>query len=105
MYKIASVGDKDSVFVFGALGCVLFICETTQQAMSALKEISNGEYAIVFITEKLYLGCLDEVADFEHSGNYSIIPIPGVSENNGIGMKRVSGFVERAVGSDIVSNV
>ncbi|MEG1550917.1 MAG: V-type ATP synthase subunit F, partial [Oscillospiraceae bacterium] len=32
----------------------------------------------------------------------AIIPIPGVTGNTGIGMKKVSEFVERAVGSDIV---
>ena len=34
----------------------------------------------------------------------AVIPIPGVRGNTGIGTKRLSSFVEKAVGSDIIFN-
>ena len=103
MYKIAAMGDRDSIYGFASLGVGIFPVDDTTEAVRTLHRISDNGYAVIFITEALASQIQPELEHFKDSPLPAIIPIPGVSGNTGIGMKNVSEFVERAVGSDIVN--
>ena len=103
MYKIAVVGDKDSIYGFASLGLDIFPCDDEQAASKTVKELYKSGYGVIYITEELFEKLSEEVEHFRDMPLPAIIPIPGVKGNTGVGMKNVSVSVEKAVGSDIIS--
>lgn len=103
MYKIAAMGDRNSIYGFVSLGISIFPVDDSTQAIKTLRKISESGYAVIFITEALASQIQTEIERYKDEPLPAIIPIPGISGNTGIGMKQVSQFVERAVGSDIVN--
>ena len=53
MYRIAVLGDYDSIYGFAALGLDIFPEEDPEEAAKKLHELAGGSYAVVYITEKL----------------------------------------------------
>ncbi|WRS26296.1 V-type ATP synthase subunit F [Oscillospiraceae bacterium MB08-C2-2] len=102
MYKIAVLGDRDSIYGFAALGLEIFPVSGKEEAAEAFKALTQGTYAVVYITEATHLLLSEEIE--KHSGALlpAVIPIPGVSGNTGAGIRRVKKMVEQAVGSDII---
>lgn len=103
MYKIAAVGDKNSIYGFASLGITIFPVETSQQAVKTVRNLSQTGYGVIFITENIASQIQSEINRYNDEALPAIIPIPGVYGNTGLGMEQVSSFVERAVGSDIVN--
>ena len=104
MVKIAFLGDRESIKGFACVGVSIFPCETAEQAEKTLKEISGGEYGIIYITEEYALALSEIIEKFDERPFPAIIPLPGVKNNNGIGIHRLKASVEKAVGSDIIFN-
>ncbi|MEG1145791.1 MAG: V-type ATP synthase subunit F [Clostridium sp.] len=104
MYKIAVLGDRDSIYGFAALGLDTFPVTETEEAAKKLKALAEGEYAVIYITEALQAKLEVEINKYRTSHLPAIIPIPGVSGNTGMGMQNVKKSVEQAVGSDIIFN-
>ncbi len=102
MYKIAVIGDRDSIYGFAALGLSIYPCDEAKNASKTLKQLVKENVGIIYITEKLYSELLEELEQYRDLMTPAIIPIPGVSGNTGIGMADVSRSVEKAVGSDII---
>lgn len=105
MYKIAVMGDRDSIYGFAAIGLTPFPTTGKDEAKKVLKElVDGGEYAIVYIVESLAEELEKEISYYSDRMTPAIILIPGVSGNTGNGIKQVKQSVERAVGSDIIFN-
>lgn len=102
MYKIAVLGDKDSIYGFAALGLKIFPCEESKEAFHKLKQLVKENYGIIYMTEAFYSELGEELEEYRSMMTPAVIPIPGVSGNTGIGMRDVSRSVEKAVGSDII---
>ena len=47
MYKIAVVGDYDSIFGFAALGLDTFAVQTREEAAEKLHQLAQGGYGIM----------------------------------------------------------
>ncbi|MGN0468339.1 MAG: V-type ATP synthase subunit F [Acutalibacteraceae bacterium] len=103
MYKIAVMGDKDSVYGFASIGLEIFPVSDAKTATEKLRMTVEEKYAVVFITEALAHEIQSEIDKYSENVYPAIIPIPGVSGNTGDGLKNVSRFVEQAVGSDILA--
>ncbi|MFQ9916711.1 MAG: V-type ATP synthase subunit F [Flavonifractor plautii] len=100
-YKIAVLGDKDSVLGFKALGLDVFPAESAEEAKRTLHALAKENYAVV----------PDRGVRGPHGGGAlsaadaltpAIILIPGKDGSLGIGMANVKRAVERAVGADIL---
>ncbi len=104
MYKVAVLGDRDSIYGFAALGLDTYPVEDRDEAGKILKTLSEGNYAVVYITESLQAELENEIDRYTADYLPAIIPIPGVSGNTGMGIRNVKKSVERAVGSDIIFN-
>jgi len=104
MYKIAVVGDRDSIYGFAALGLDTYPVENREEAVKTLKTLAQGTYAVIYMTEAIVALLGDEVTAYSESRIPAIIPIPGVSGNTGAGIANVKKMVEKAVGSDIIFN-
>ena len=101
--SIAVIGDSESVKGFGAVGMDMFICDDPPSSPQLLKQIAeNDYYAIIYMTEEVFEASAKEREKLAERPVPAIIPIPGVRGNTGIGVKRLSRFVEQAVGSDIL---
>jgi V/A-type H+/Na+-transporting ATPase subunit F len=104
MYRVAVLGDRDSIYGFAALGLDTYPAEDREEAVKILKTLADGQYAVIYITEALQAELETEIDRYITDYLPAIIPIPGVSGNTGKGMRNVKKSVERAVGSDIIFN-
>ncbi|MFA5527947.1 MAG: V-type ATP synthase subunit F [Peptostreptococcales bacterium] len=104
MYKIAVLGDRDSIYGYAALGLNTYAVTSKDEALRILKTLVNEHYAIIYITEAWQSQLETEIDQYVTAPLPAIIPIPGVSGNTGKGMYNVKKSVERAVGSDIIFN-
>ena len=102
MYKIAVMGDRDSILGFGALGLDVFPAEDPQEARHTLHKLAREEYAIIYMTEQLASQLSAEIARYNDSVTPAIILIPGKSGSLGLGASALQSAVERAVGADIL---
>ena len=57
MYKIAVVGDYDSIFGFAALGLDTFPVTSRKEAEEKLETLAANEYGIIYITEAMAAEC------------------------------------------------
>ncbi|MDO4273938.1 MAG: V-type ATP synthase subunit F [Eubacteriales bacterium] len=102
MYKIAVIGDYDSIYGFAALGLDTFPAENPEKGRELFTRLTDGEYAVVYITEHLASQLKHEIDKFKGELLPAIIQIPGISGNTGAGVEGVKKSVETAVGSDIL---
>ena len=104
MYKIAVLGDRDSIYGFATLGLDTFPVLDASEGARTLMELAATDYAVIYITENLQAEISEVVDSYRTQRLPAIIPIPGVYGNTGRGMEDVKKLVEQAVGSDIIFN-
>lgn len=104
MYKIAVLGDRDSIYGYAALGLDTYPVKDSEEAARTLKTLAEGRYAVIYVTEALQAQLETEIDQYISEDLPAIIPIPGVAGNTGMGIRNVKKSVERAVGSDIIFN-
>jgi V/A-type H+-transporting ATPase subunit F len=104
MYKIAVMGDYDSIYGFATLGITTFAVDVNraEEAQKRLKTIIENGYGVVYITEQLASVLHEEIEKYADRLMPAIIQIPGVRGNTGNGISGVKKSVEQAVGSDIL---
>lgn len=103
MYKIAVLGDRESVLGFKVLGLDVHSAETVDEGRKILHRLAkDGETAIIYLTEQYASQMMDEVNKYKDEVMPAIILIPGKAGSMGIGMKNITDSVERAVGADIL---
>lgn len=102
MYRIAVLGDKDSVLGFKALGLDTFPVESVDEARRTLHDLARENYAVIYLTEQLGAEMEAELNRYKDQLTPAIILIPGKEGSLGIGMANVKKSVERAVGADIL---
>ena len=102
MYKIAVIGEYDSIYGFAALGLDTFPVSDPDEAKQKLHKLAEGAYAVIYITEALAAVLEHEVEKYREEILPAIIQIPGVSGNTGAGVAGVKKSVDQAVGSDIL---
>ena len=101
MYKIAVMGDRDSVLGFRALGLDVFFTEDTEGARRTLHRLAGEHYAVIYVTEQLAQNLTGDIARYKDAVMPAIILIPGKSGSLGLGEAGLKAAVERAVGADI----
>lgn len=102
MYKIAVLGDKDSICGFACLGAETVTVYDEATAKKEFDRLVNENYGVIYITE--YYGEIlkEEISLQENAVTPAVILIPGVKGNTGKGMENIGKAVERAVGSLIL---
>lgn len=101
MYKIAVLGDRDSVLGFKALGLDTYFVESAEEARHTLHRLARETYAIIYITEQLAADIGPEVDRYKTAVTPAVILIPGKTGSLGLGAQALQSAVERAVGADI----
>ncbi len=101
--NIAVIGDSESIKGFSAIGLDIFPCDSFEEASHQLRNIADSDnYSVIYLTEEVFNHTEKERERYEERISPAIIPIPGVKGNKNTGTKRLSSFVEKAVGSDII---
>ena len=91
-YRIAVIGDWESVMGFRAIGLDTYPVTSAAEAKERVKELAkDGECAVIYLTEQL----AREMSDV-------LILIPGREGSLGIGRDNIQRAIERAVGADIL---
>ena len=98
MYKIAVIGDKDSVLGFKALGVAAFPVTSTEGASQVLRKLAREKYGIIFITEQVAEPLTDYIEELGTRLLPSVVMIPnnagcgaGYAEDNA--MKKAIGAI------------
>lgn len=102
MYKIAVLGDYDSIYGFATLGLDTFPVKTHDEAAEKLHRLVANGYGIIYITESWAAQLKHEIDKYQEQITPAIIQIPGIAGNTGAGVAGVKKSVEKAVGSDIL---
>lgn len=103
--NIAVLGDSESIKGFSAIGLDIYPCYDSDEYSRILRNLADSEdYSIIYLTEEVFNLTEKERLRYEERITPAIIPIPGVKGNIDTGTKRLSSFVEKAVGSDIIFN-
>ena len=102
MYKIAVLGDYDSIYGFAALGLDIFPVESPEKAKKTLIQLAEEKTGIIYVTEAWAAVLKHEIDRYKDAVIPTVIQIPGVSGNTGQGIEGVKKSVEQAVGSDIL---
>ena len=73
MYKIAVVGDYDSIYGFATLGLDTFPVADRKEAEEKIEALASQEYGIIYITEALAAECKNVIEKYQEriTGDYS----------------------------------
>ncbi|ERJ79804.1 ATP synthase, subunit F [Peptostreptococcaceae bacterium oral taxon 113 str. W5053] len=102
MYKIAVVGDKDSVLAFRVLGIDVFIAYEKDETRKIIDKVADEGYGVIYITEQLASLIPETIARYYSKPIPAIILIPSHQGTLGIGMQNIVDNVSKAVGSNIL---
>lgn len=100
-YKIAVVGDKDSILGFKTLGATAFPATDPEKALQIFRRLVAEDYGVIFVTEELARDLQEPITELNRRFLPAVIPIPNSRGTLGIGMKAIQKNVEKAIGADI----
>ena len=103
MYKIAAIGDGDSMMAFRAFGINTVAVKEPHEAARAMRKLSEDS-AVIFVTEEIAEQIPKEIDRYKEQIAPAVILIPSGKGSKGIGLQAISTAVERAVGVDIFHN-
>ena len=101
-YRIAVIGDWESVMGFRALGLDTYPVTSVDEAKETVKELAKTDCAVIYLTEQLAKDMDDVISRYKDELRPAIILIPGREGSLGIGKSNIQRAIERAVGADIL---
>ena len=101
MYKLAVIGDKDSVLCFKALGVEVYTAVDGDDAKKLVKDLAEKNFGVIFITEALAKQIPETIDKYRSQMTPAIILIPSNKGSLNIGMADINKSVEKAVGANI----
>ncbi len=101
-YKIAVIGDKDSILGFKTIGVDTYPVTGAESGLSALKKLVAEDYGVIFITEELAQDLGDIIKELNKRFLPAIVLIPNSKGTLGLGMRQIKTNVEKAIGADIL---
>ena len=101
-YRIAVIGDWESVMGFRALGLDTYPVTSVAEAKEQVRELAKTDCAVIYLTEQLAKDMDDVISRYKDELRPAIILIPGREGSLGIGKSNIQRAIERAVGADIL---
>ena len=103
MYRVAVIGDKDSVLMLKALGVDVYTAVDGDGAKKLVNKLAKENVGIIFITEDFAAKIQDTIDKYREEMTPAIILIPSIKEDLGLGMADINKSVEKAVGANILN--
>lgn len=94
MVRMAVMGDTESIKGFAAVGLDIYPCDDPQEAVRRFRSLTGGEYGVIYITEAIFSLLDKEIRKLDEQPLPAVIPIPGLTGDTGIGVRRLSESVE-----------
>lgn len=101
-YKIAVVGDKDSVLPFKMIGFDMFDAKTGQAARLEIDRLAKEDYGVIYLTETLAQEIPETLERYRGQAVPALILIPNFKGSQGLGLQNVQDNVEKAIGQNIL---
>ena len=101
-YKIAVVGDKDSILPFKILGFDTFFCRQAQKAREIIDTLATQQYGIIYVTEPIAQLIPEVIAHYREKTIPVVILIPNYKGSLNIGLNNIQENVEKAIGQNIL---
>lgn len=101
MYKIAVVGDKESIFGFSAIGMDIYPAYEEDDVKRIIPKLIDDDYAIIYITENVSIKAEKFLEKLQKNKIPAIVTIPSNTGNLNYGEKRIKDMVQKAVGIEI----
>lgn len=101
-YKIAVVGDKDSILPFKMIGFDIFDAKTSRVARQTIDQLAQDNYGIIYVTESLAQEIPETLERYRSQAVPTVILIPNHKGSLGLGMQNIQDNVEKAIGQNIL---
>ena len=101
-YRVAVIGDWESVMGFRALGLDTYPVTRVEEAKERVRELAKTDCAVIYLTETLAKDMEDVISRYKDEVRPAIILIPGREGSMGIGKTNIQRAIERAVGTSIM---
>ncbi|MFC5631509.1 MULTISPECIES: V-type ATP synthase subunit F [Streptococcus] len=101
-YKIAVVGDKDSILPFKMIGFDIFDAKTSRVARQTIDQLAQDNYGIIYVTESLAQEIPETLERYRSQAVPAVILIPDHKGSLGLGMQNIQDNVEKAIGQNIL---
>lgn len=101
MYKIAVVGDKESIFGFSAIGMDIYPAYEEDEIKNLIPKLIEENYAIIYITENVSIKAKKYLEKLQKNKVPAIVTIPSNTGNLQYGENRIKDMVQKAVGIEI----
>ncbi|NLY39364.1 MAG: V-type ATP synthase subunit F [Firmicutes bacterium] len=101
-YKLAVIGDKDSILGFKTLGVATFPVTDSEAALSVLKRLVADHYAVILIAEEFARELGEVIDELNKRFLPAVVLIPNSKGSLGLGMQKIKSNVEKAIGADIL---
>ena len=102
VYRVAVIGDWQSVMGFRALGLDTYPVPGPEEAREWIRELARLDCAVIYLTETLARDLEDVIDRYKDELQPAIILIPGREGPLGIGRDNIQRSIQRAVGADIL---
>jgi len=83
MYKIAVIGDRESVMGFASLGLSVFEVTEPPEGEELIRKLADNGYAVIYLTEALAASLPHVLEAYRSKPLPVLIQIPGVTGNTG----------------------
>lgn len=101
MYKIAVVGDKESIFGFSAIGMDIYPAYEEEDVKKIIPKLIEEDYAIIYLTENVSIKAKKYIEKLQTNKIPAIVTIPSNTGSLQYGEKRIKDMVQKAVGIEI----
>lgn len=101
MYKIAVVGDKESILGFSGVGMDIYPAYEESDIKEIIPKLIEENYAVIYITENVGIKAKDYLQKLSKNKIPAIVTIPSNTGSLKYGEKRIKDIVQKAVGIEI----
>ncbi len=101
MYKIAVIGDKESIFGFSAIGMDIYPAYEEEDVKKIIPKLIEENDAIIYLTENVSMKAKKYMEKLQTNKIPAIVTIPSNTGSLQYGEKRIKDMVQKAVGIEI----
>jgi len=98
MLKIAVVADFLTAEVFSLTDFFVRVVREGDDALRIIEELSGKGFSIIFVTEEIAQGVMEEIKAFEKRSDEAIVVIPGATSQLRLGEKILADLKRKVVG-------
>ncbi|MDI6840703.1 MAG: V-type ATP synthase subunit F [bacterium] len=100
--KIATIGERDVILPFKAIGAEVFPVLNVKDAHEILERLIKEDFGIILITDDLLPHIRDLLVQTKGTAVPCIVPIPGSKGSSGFALNEMRELIKKAVGVDIM---